>query len=213
MDPVEASGKHSVTRVVGNIGYPGVCLIVAPQSPKIRSLLDRYNIVAHEDYNFQKEDNFKSTTLHLSFTDWTAPLLQSQNRRTVDYAIQYIEAVISVREAGDWVADLNPLVIDFAVLQNTPPTRCPHSEDRRNRNIASGGLMSMDCWEELLDPLEDGIGIFRAHKNWAARLAALSILCQQCYASNVLLCGPDFCSECFQAASSVNEAPQRFWIC
>ena len=211
-DPFEAIGEYAVTRVVGNIGYPGMCLMIAPQNPKTRSLLNGYNLVAHEDYNYQQEDNFKSTTLHLSFTDWTSPLLLSNDRRTVDCAIQYVEAVVSVREAGEWVADLNPLAIDFKALRKLPSIKqCPHSEDSRDGIRPKARFISLDCCWELLDPPDDGIGVFRAHKNWAARLAAVSVLCQQGHASNIVLCGPSFCWKCSLTAFSY-ELHQKYWI-
>ena len=39
--------------------------------------------------------------------------------------------------------------------------------------------ISLDCWEELIDRPEEGVGIFPATGNWAARLAAVIILTQQ----------------------------------
>ena len=55
----------------------------------------------------------------------------------------------------------------------------------------------MDTWEELLDG-PTNVGLFRAHDNWAAWLAAVSILSQQQQGHSIGLLGPGkMCLECF----------------
>lgn len=44
--------------------------------------------------------------------------------------------------------------------------------------LAYADVVSLDTWEELLDP-PPCVGVSRAKDNWAARLAAVSILIQQ----------------------------------
>ena len=193
-DPFKNLAEGSVKRIIGNIGRTGLCMLVAPFGPKIRPLGNQYNLVEHAVYDEKRENNFKGTSLHLSFTDWTLPLVGNGVKgRTIDQGAYLVESVISVLDSGKWVADLNILGIDFKNLKRLRQSQqCPgHPNGRTDYDFTS-----LDSWEELLDgPL--GVGIFRAHGNWAARLAAVSILSQKNQAQDVVILGPEsFCLEC-----------------
>ena len=193
-DPFEHLAASSVKRIVGNIGRNGVSMLVAPFEPKIRPLSNQYNLVEHAAYDGKRENNFKGTSLHLSFTSWTLPLeLKGAGARTIDQEAYLVESVISVLDSGKWVADLDVLGIDFQALTRFRQShQCPgHPNGRTDYDVTS-----LDNWEELLDgPI--GVGIFRAHGNWAARLAAVSILSQKDQARNIGILGPEkFCLEC-----------------
>ena len=57
---------------------------------------------------------------------------------------------------------------------------------------------SLDTWEELLDG-PSNVGIFRAHGNWAARLAAVSILAQKGQQHGIGVFEPGrICLECLE---------------
>ena len=193
-DPFEDTAETSVKRIIGNIGRTGICMLVAPFEPKIRPLGNQYNLVEHAVYNGKRENNFKGTSLHLSFTDWTLPLEdKGAKRRTIDQEAYLVESVISVLDSGKWVADLDILRIDFKALTRFRRSQqCPgHPNGRTDYEYTS-----LDSWEELLDgPMS--VGFFRAHGNWAARLAAVSILSQKHQAHAVGILGPEaFCLEC-----------------
>ena len=193
-DPFETLAGNSVKRIIGNIGRTGICMMVAPFKPKIRPLGNQYNLVEHAVYDGKRENNFKGTSLHLSFTDWTLPLeVQGAKGRTIDQEAYLVESVISVLDSGKWVADLDILRIDFENLTRLRQSQqCPgHPNGRSDYDYTS-----LDSWEELLDgPMS--VGIFRAHGNWAARLAAVSILSQKEQAYAVGILGPEaFCLEC-----------------
>ena len=193
-DPFETLAANSVKRIIGNIGRTGICMMVAPFEPRIRPLGSQYNLVEHAVYDGKRENNFKGTSLHLSFTDWTLPLeVKGAEGRTIDQEAYLVESVISVLDSGKWVADLDIFRIDFGALTRLRPSQqCPgHPKGRADYDYTS-----LDSWEELLDgPMN--VGIFRAHGNWAARLAAVSILSQKDQAHAVGILGPEaFCLEC-----------------
>ncbi|KAL1961547.1 hypothetical protein VTN77DRAFT_1609 [Rasamsonia byssochlamydoides] len=57
--------------------------------------------------------------------------------------------------------------------------------------------VSIDTWEGLLNCPETS-AVFKAHKNWPARLAAVSILFQEGFSSTVIVANsnPPFCWSC-----------------
>ena len=194
-DPFKTLATTSIKRIIGNIGRTGVCILVAPCEPRIRPLGDQYNLVEHAPYDGKREDNFKGTSLHLSFTDWNIPLeVKGAEGRTIDQEVYIVESVISVLDAGKWVADLDILRIEFETLTRLRQSRqCPgHSKEC----AADYDYTSLDSWEEFLDGPAN-VGFFRAHGNWAARLAAVSILSQKNQGHSVGVLGPEgFCLEC-----------------
>ena len=207
-DPFETVAAYSVRRIVGNIGRTGICLLVAPVEPRIRSLGNEYNLVEHAIYDRQRENNFKGTSLHLSFTDWTLPLeVKGAERRTIDQEAYIVESVISVMDSGKWVADLDIICIDFEALAKL---RVAHQCPGHPNGNADYDYTSMDSWEEFLDG-PTTVGIFRAHGNWAARLAAVSILSQQGQAHSIGLIGPEtFCLGCLSSAYSFTIGLKEF---
>ena len=195
-DPFEIVPGYDIRRIVGNIGRSGICMLVAPQDPKIRSLSDKYNVVTHAPYDSKREDNFKATTLHLSFTDWVSPLLTA-GTRSIDHDVHIVECVISAWDGGEWVADLDILGVDFeGLIRLKIECQCLAPHD----NSPKYDYTSLDSWEELLDGPES-VGIFRAHGNWAARLAAVSIISQQGQAHSIGVYGTEkTCLRCLEAS-------------
>lgn len=203
-DPFERIDPSDVRRIVGNSGRTGISMLVAPEKPRIRSLNDTFNIVNHEEYDLKREDNFQGTSLHLSFTDWTLPL-ETHSTHTIDSDVSFVEAVISVRDRGEWVADLDILAIDFQELRRHSNNEYCFHEDGLSIKTIDTPVISLDSWEELLDRPREGIGVFRANGNWAARLAALSILTQQGFAKTTMVTGSDTdnCIRCIDLSLSV----------
>lgn len=187
-DPFEILAGSCVKRIIGSIGRTGICMLVAPFEPKIRPLGNEYNLVEHAIYDGKREDNFKGTSLHLSFTNWTLPLeVKGAEGRTIDQEAYLVESVISVLDSGKWVADLDILCIDFEALTRVRMSHtCPGHPDGH----AEYDYTSLDSWEELLDG-PTSVGFFRAHGNWVARLAAVSILSQKDQAHCIGLVGPE----------------------
>lgn len=200
IDPFEQSEAHELRRIVGNIGHPGISLLVAPEEPRMRPPSNEHTAISHGPYDFQRENNFGETSLHLSFTDWRFPL-EAGGNRTIDQGVVVVEAVISVLDGGKWVADLDLLCIDFQVLSRIIKECDQHEGEDHDLEY---DYTSIDNWDELLDTPE-GVGIFRAHGNWAARLAAVSILSQRGQGHSIGLFGAGkVCFKCLETAKEDN---------
>lgn len=197
-DPFVRLPEYEMRSITGNVSRAGISILVSPLEPRIRELSNSYNVVAHETYDSKREDNFRDTSLHLAFTDWTMPLV-TENSRTIDHDAQVVEAVISVRDRGCWVADIDMLAVDFERIVRFEPQIC--REEGHDQHDALD-YTSIDSWEELLDE-PSTVGIFRAHGNWAARLAAVGILSRsEAGGQNFGLFGPDpFCLSCLEKES------------
>ena len=117
--------------------------------------------------------------------------METQATRTIDPDVSFVESMISIRDRGEWVADLDILAIDFENLSRlkSGTKQCRHIFP--GFTVSPRPLSSLDCWEELIDRPEEGIGIFQATGNWAARLAAVSILTQQGFGKAVRVAGSD----------------------
>ncbi|KAJ5267022.1 hypothetical protein N7478_009830 [Penicillium angulare] len=200
LDPFEQPAAHELRRIVGNISHPGISLLVSPEEPRIRNRSNEYTAVTHASYDFQRENNFEGTSLHLSFTDWQLPL-EAGGYRTIDQDVLVVESVISVLDRGKWVADLDILCIDFEALSRVVKDCDSHDHEAHDLDY---DYTSIDNRDELLDGPES-VGIFRAHGNWAARLAAMSILPQQGQGHSIALFGKrKICFRCLEAERDVN---------
>ena len=54
------------------------------------------------------ENSFRSTSLHLAFKGYMLPINVGE-RGSLTHEAHFVETVISVYEAGEWVADLDVL--------------------------------------------------------------------------------------------------------
>lgn len=78
-----------------------------------------------------RQDNFTSTSLHLSFTHWSNPLWDNRSLWQRESEGLHLEAIVSVRDAGSWVADVN---LEVALQHGNlgplvaPQTACGHRE-------------------------------------------------------------------------------------
>ena len=120
-----------------------------------------------------------------------------------DFSVSILESVISVRDSGEWVADVNilgPLKEDERVCRLDPPKRCGHPE-----NLApTPPIMSVECWDDVLDS-PDGNFLVKAHGNWLARLAITAVLANHCKrVKRITICSPSVCWQCVEEESSHN---------
>lgn len=160
-----------VQRLTGNVGMPGISLLILPKSQlKRRTPGYDLRLVPHNKYDYSRENNFQSTSLHLSFTNWSEPLIVA-NQGKIDQSVFYVESVVSVRDRGIWVADIGIFGEESDVLQ---PSEGEWEYGCKCTGDGNQGATSIDSWEEIIDPPEN-VGIVRAHQNWAARLAAQAV--------------------------------------
>ena len=174
-DPATATCPWAITRIVGNIGAPGISMIVSPDILKVADAPDDPRAIQHQAYNNRRENSFAGITMHLSMTDWRVPI-PTGPFGLIDQDLFLTEAVVSVHDGGKWYADIDVIA---AAVEGTPVLKqscgCKPEEKRLepNRN-----LVCIDTIDELLELPEDD-AVFRAKGNWAARLAAVCIWSQK----------------------------------
>ena len=101
--------------------------------------------------------------------------------RTIDQEVYFVESLISVRDRGTWVADLDILGVDFkasTIADGSCERSCICDKASQVRAISDYDIRCIDSWDELLDP-PSCTSIIRAHGNWSARLAITSVLFQR----------------------------------
>ena len=208
-DPSTKTEGTSIRHLVGNIGHPGITLMVSPLEPRIRAVDHNPRLVEHRSYDGNDANKFGGTSMHLSFTTWKMPL-EWHNTGEIDQEIFLLESVVAVQDNGKWVADIDVLEIE---------KNCPDIIDhfRCNEDCTSGmaesydDVVSIDSWEELLDP-PPCTGVLRAKGNWVTRLAVTAILSQQGRDSGAVIVGDDrICWRCLRDLYSEPEphVPER----
>jgi hypothetical protein len=191
-DPYERVKPFELRRLHGNIGRPGLTVLVSPVEPKIRSN-DEYNwrVVTNAEYDGTAIDAFGDTSMHLSFTDFLLPItVESIGNR--DYEACILESVISVHHKGKWIADVDVLkAIDdnIILLPNVCEGQC---------SAPSTSATSADNWEEIFEP-QAVLNVARSRGNWIGRLALVSIA-YRLYQFQYLL-PPDGCPSCLESIS------------
>ena len=183
-DPAKVVKGPDIRRVIGNVGKPGITLLVSPQNLLVKPPSRDFRLITHADYDYKRLDSFSGTSLHLSFTKWLFPLSRGEYG-LIDQDIFLAEAVVSVRDSGRWIADIDVVGAQPENYVWNIACQC----NNRNESF-SKAYISIDTWEELLDP-PLAVGIFRANGNWAARLAAICILKQKKADSRVFLLDKD----------------------
>lgn len=102
-------GQNEIKRIRGNIGKPGVAMLVPPTEPMHRTPgLENWYLVNHNDFDGRLDDAFKKTTVHLGFTEYAMPLHVGRHGSR-DVEVYFQESVVSIHDGGEWVADLDIL--------------------------------------------------------------------------------------------------------
>lgn len=197
-DPSEKILHQPIKRVFGNMGRSEMAFMIPPEDPRFKAGdPGSWHLINHCPFDGQFLDSFQSTSLHLSLTDFEFPL-DVGARGLRDRQAVLLEAVITVNDKGVDLGDLDILsaLNSDLVIQAGP---CAHEleakenqEDSSSPSVSKDGapesprrlpenptsLISLDCWDELLDPPAISKSIFRATGNWQARLAATAA-CRQ----------------------------------
>ncbi|KAI4591531.1 hypothetical protein KJ359_013253 [Pestalotiopsis sp. 9143b] len=195
-DPFETPAQYEVRRIKGNIGKPGMALLIPPQEPRKRE--EEWKLAGQRPFDGRLENSFHTTSLHLWFTDYTLPI-DTGSHGTRDFEIYFLESVVSIHDKGKWVADVDILTnVEKRELLRIPidhnhleSSACSESNELVINNPM---FTSIDDWDEILE-LPDALGMVRSHKNWLGRLAAAALSSQLGHSPIVL---PDeFCWRCF----------------
>ncbi|KAI0430032.1 hypothetical protein F5Y09DRAFT_308589 [Xylaria sp. FL1042] len=185
-DPSIDVPDDTLTRIVGNVGRPGLSLLIPPPSSAlVRPLSNNYRAVNYEVFDGKRQDNFKGTSLHMSFTSHEFPLDYGANG-IIDHQVFLVESVVSVHDSGKWVGDLNINRVfrsESRLGRKAQPRsllgvsrRCPHSTE--SVKAALENFSVVDTWDEVLDT-PPSVAVIRACKNWFTRLAAYTIINQE----------------------------------
>lgn len=169
-DPAHQS-QSPITRIRGNIGRPGITMLIPPSRTLQWSEAQDWKLIEHASFDAQKKDCFKSTSLHLSFTEYSLAI-DTGRRGVRSSEIQLLETIMSVHDKGRWIADIDILsALASPLLRRAYDGPACHHNDSESPGSC---LVSLDSWDEFLDrPREDSV--FRAHLNWQARLAASAL--------------------------------------
>ncbi|KAI4862401.1 hypothetical protein F4820DRAFT_450971 [Hypoxylon rubiginosum] len=178
-DPLLSRTEHrSVTRILGNVGLPGLVIFSSVGNPKAASVDDTlWKVVNPNQFDGRPENHFGSTSMHLSFTQWERSLdmVSSQGQQDVQFTRK--ESVISVRESGRWIGDFDVMAALRSphIYTLSPQAPCDHAGDSQPPNQR---LRSIECWDELRE-CQSGLVVVRVHGNWLARLAVTAYLAQR----------------------------------
>ena len=178
-DPSHSDSISPVRRIVGNVGKPGLAILIPPNAPEVRERsLGDWRVVNHAPFDGKYENNFRSTSLHLAFTGSMLPI-DVGDRGSLTHEAHFVETVISVYEAGEWVADLD-------VLKAISHYKHGWIENAKTvMKITLPPLVSIDNWQEILDNPERS-AVVRACGNEQARLAIVTVASQLGYRFRII---------------------------
>ncbi|KAG6990912.1 hypothetical protein G7Y79_00060g092160 [Physcia stellaris] len=176
-DPSQDSYSGDIKRIAGNIGRPGIAFLVPPVDPMMTEVsLSDWRQLGSVEFDGVPRDCFKSTSLHLSFTGAFSEVNVGFSG-SQDADVYMLETLVSVHDAGKWVADLN--VLDTFRGENlgfiSPCADQYHNAATMSPMEGQSTMTSIQSWLELIDKLDKTICLVQAHGNWEARLAASSI--------------------------------------
>jgi hypothetical protein len=148
----------------------------------------------HSKYDFNREDHFNGSSLHLSFTGQRFPVIAT-DIDTIDQGIFYLQSVVSLWEGGEHIADLNILDIQRKELTRVHlDCSCPVPQTK----IQDMDIRCLDSWQDVLRPPRR-MAVMRAHSNWSARLAATALFLQRQKEHAVALLPPGpLCWNCLE---------------
>ncbi|KAK8069992.1 hypothetical protein PG994_006608 [Apiospora phragmitis] len=176
-DPAVEVPLASVVRIGGD--QPAGASRFPASHPVAEQLL---RAVTYADFDGKRENNFTSTSLHLSFTPHEFPLDYGV-AGLIDHQVFFVESVISVHDSGKWVADLDiirPFHDDARQILKLPKgvrAKRGHEHSDEKKKAVVDSFVSIDTWEEVLDAAPTH-SLVRASDNWAARLAVLAVILQ-----------------------------------
>jgi hypothetical protein len=181
-DPANIQSQHAIRRLSGNVGKPGLILLVPPADPMtVKPKAGNWRFIDREEYTGQREDYFGGTSLHLSFTDWTISIdIGESGRGRRDVEAHLVESLVSVFDRGRWIADLDVLSalnkgssqVDHQYYYKPG---CSHKAGREvDPTTLENGIVTIKTWDEFLEP-SSCPAVVMAHENWEAKLALATL--------------------------------------
>ncbi|GKT57462.1 LOW QUALITY PROTEIN: hypothetical protein ColTof4_09454 [Colletotrichum tofieldiae] len=106
-DPLESSDEHAIIRVLGNIGLPGFAIFSSGMELMVSEVGESsWKVINRNLFDGRPENAFGSTSMHLSFTNWERSI-EEPTPGGPPRTCSSMESVVSVREAGRWVGDVD----------------------------------------------------------------------------------------------------------
>lgn len=180
--------------------------ILSPQDPTF------WRVANSQDFDGTATDLFDNTSMHLSFTNWERPIEDFSSRGNQDVQLAVMESVISIRERGRWIGDVDVIV----ALRSPTIYKLPVQEACNHSKSEPPGvhMASIECWDELRE-FPAGNVVVRANGNWLARLATTAFLAQcaekrLCDIKRITLCPPSVCWMCLK--EYVEQFPSNIYI-
>ncbi|KAF2686430.1 hypothetical protein K458DRAFT_299372 [Lentithecium fluviatile CBS 122367] len=202
-DPAVYRSKAPISRVFGNVGRPELTLMIPPSHPRLAEPdLRSWKLINHCPFDGTFQNGFASTSLHLTFTDFEMPL-DVGARGLRDRQVVLLESLVSIDDRGRKVGDLD--ILSMFDSERLTIEICPHmNEHEAQEGSPVDGLVSLDCWDEFLDPPRSA-GVFRATGNWQARLSAAAAGIQAAW-KRVLVLPESPCVRCLQNYKNMDES-------
>ncbi|GKT61446.1 hypothetical protein ColTof3_08785 [Colletotrichum tofieldiae] len=183
-DKSATASMHGICRILGNIGYPGIVMLVPPPEPlslKLGSSIGRH--VSADRFSGDATDRFRTTSMHLRCTDFTIRVAGAQGAVDGDVVIR--EALVQVFDGPKWVTDLDLLAsLNHQSLRRIHDCNCSPNSTSSGNGIAlqkaMGRLLrSVTQWDEVLlcqeNLIGDEVGVVCTSGNWYARLAVAGL--------------------------------------
>ena len=203
-DPSHSDKVSPVRRIIGNVGKPGLVILIPPHAPEVRERsVGDWRVVNHAPFDGKYENNFRSTSLHLALTGYMLPIGVGE-RGSLTHEAHLVETVISAYEAGEWVADLD-------VLKAISNYKHGWTENaKKDMKITLPPLVSIDNWQEILDNPESS-AVVRACGNEQARLAIATVASQLGYEFRIIEPGnhPEYKPRLVQSPA-IERTPRKF---
>ncbi|KAI3319528.1 hypothetical protein HD806DRAFT_525510 [Xylariaceae sp. AK1471] len=198
-DPLQASKRPFLVRILGNIGQPGFTIFSSVENPMASPLdYSNWRVTDQKAFNGKLEDALGATSMHLSFTSWERAIDQPGDQGNQDSRYRKMESIVSIRERGKWIGDVDMIsaLRSAKIYQLPPQSTCDHAPGSAPAVL----MISVESWDDLCD-LPAGLVVVRAHGNWLARLAVASFLAQQAEEhsssiSRITICPPNVCWRC-----------------
>ncbi|KAH8799715.1 hypothetical protein F5884DRAFT_686581 [Xylogone sp. PMI_703] len=211
VDPHEIPKPTEIRRVIGNVDCPGIAMLIPPTNLMLRKPNPaQYWLIKHDDFDGNLVDEFSQTQLELSFTGWEQSI-NIGSYGSCDNTIYFLETLIKMYDAGQWLADLDILSSLNSELIHRCYCYCGFDGSapaQTNSETVDDvpqplNVVALDNWEELLQRPEEN-AIVRAHGNWVARLAGTCLSMRHNYPTYILPCKANkVCWSCIGEMSSL----------
>lgn len=176
-DPHTKVRPQDIRHIIGNVGYPGLNLMIGPPGClRISRPKNEVQTLSNTSrHSWTRQDKFGGSSLHLSFTGKRFPLVTT-DEDTIDQDIFHLQSVVSLWDNRKHIADLDMLRLEKEGVSRIS-LNCLCAEIQQEPNGME--VMTLDSWRDILRPPRRRLAIVRAHQNLCARLAAVALCLQR----------------------------------